>query len=167
MRKGLLLGTILSGLIVTALQPTPMTAATPALTGSWQFTLTPVSSSTPVQMPGLATFTTDGSVIETDGTEFVPSPAATTPLSVGSSPGHGIWEIAPVPGTFYVQYFSLVFESTGALYARNITTMMVTPNGTGNQFTGTYTTDQVIGNITKVLSSGSVTGQLIPHQPLP
>jgi len=168
MRNGLLLGTILSGLIATALQPTPMAAATPTLTGSWQFTLTPATSSTPVPIPGLATFTTDGSVIETDGTEFVPSTVTTTPpLAAASSPGHGIWEPAPVAGSFYVQYFSLVFESTGALYAKNVTTMMVTPNSTGNQFTGTYSTDQIIGSVTKVLATGSVTGQLIPHQPLP
>ena len=167
MRKGLLLGTIFSGLIITALQPTPMAAAAPTLTGSWQFTLTPTSSPTPVQIPGLATFTTDGSVVETDGTEFVPSPVVTIPLAVASSPGHGIWETAPVAGTFYVQYFSLVFEATGALYAKNVTTMMLAPNSTGNQFTGTYSTDQIIGNVTKVLATGTVSGQLIPHQPPP
>jgi hypothetical protein len=58
-------------------------------------------------------------------------------------------------------------DPNGALYARNITTMVLSLNTTGNQFSGTYVTDQVIGTETKILSSGAVTGQLIPHSPLP
>jgi hypothetical protein len=168
MRTKTFLASIVCGLIVIAVQPISAAAATPSLAGSWQFTLTPSTPPTPpvVQIPGLATFTKDGSVIETDGSEFVPSPTSTTPINA-STPGHGIWQLANTPTSLYVQYFSLVLNTDGSLFARNITTMFVTLNTKGNQFTGSYTTDQEIGSITKTLSAGTVSGQLIPHVPLP
>jgi hypothetical protein len=156
---------MLCGLIVIAYQP--MSAATPSLTGSWQFTLTPSTPTTAaLEIPGLATFTSDGSVIETDGSEFAPS----SPSAVrrAATPGHGIWQLANTPITLYVKYLSLVLDEDGALYATNVTTMFLTVNATtGSTFTGTYTTEQVIGTVTKVLSSGSVSGKLIPHVLLP
>jgi hypothetical protein len=169
MTRRTLLALIVCGLIAIAVQPTSAAAAPPSLAGSWQFTLTPsIPSGTPaVQIPGLATFTTDGSVIETDGSEFAPSPISTTPLAKAATPGHGIWQMANTPITLYVQYISLVLDADGALYARNVTTMFLTLNSTGNRFTGTYTTDQEIGGVTKTLSNGAVTGQLIPHVQLP
>jgi len=165
-----LLTSIVCGLIAIAVQPMSAAAATPSLAGSWQFVLTPTSPPTPpvTQIPGLATFTTDGSVIETDGTEFAISPASGTPAPNAATPGHGIWEPAPVPGSLYVQYISLELEADGALYAKNITTMVVTLNTAGNQFTGSYQTVQAIpAGSTKVVASGKVSGQLIPHNPLP
>jgi hypothetical protein len=72
-----------------------------------------------------------------------------------------------VPGVLFVQYFSLVVEADGALYATNVTTMTVSLNSAGNQFTGSYTTDQLIGGQTKLISSGTVSGTLIPRNPLP
>ena len=71
------------------------------------------------------------------------------------------------PVTLYVQYISLVLDPDGSLFARNITTMLLTMNSTGDQFSGTYETDQEIGTTTKTLSKGTVSGQLIPHVPLP
>lgn len=110
----------------------------------------------------------DGSVIETDGTEFAISPASGTPAPNAATPGHGIWEPAPVPGSLYVQYISMGLQADGALYAKNITTMVVTLNTAGNQFTGSYQTVQALpAGTTKVLASGKVSGQLIPHNPLP
>jgi hypothetical protein len=55
----------------------------------------------------------------------------------------------------------------GSLYAQNVTTMIVVLNTKSNQFTGGYTTDQTIGTLTRVVSSGTVSGRLIPHVPLP
>jgi hypothetical protein len=157
---------IFCGLIAIAVQP--MLAATPSLAGSWEFTLTATTptATPPVEIPGLATFTTDGSVIETDGSEFAPIPSSTAAVRA-STPGHGIWQLANTPETLYVQYISLVLDADGALYARNVTTMFLTLNATGSMFTGAYTTVQAIGTLTRVLSSGTVTGQLIPHVPLP
>lgn len=167
MSRRTLIGYIVCGLIVMALQSTPAAAATPNLTGSWQFTLTPASATPPVAIPGLATFTTDGSVVETDGSEFAPGPLSTSPIAMPNTPGHGIWQMANTPETLFVQYISLVLESDGSLHARNITTMFLTMNSKGNQFTGTYATDQVTGTVTTLVSSGKVSGQLIPHIPLP
>jgi hypothetical protein len=169
MFKRTLLASIVCGLIAIAVQPISAVAATPNLTGSWQFTLTPMTPPTPpvVPIPGLATFTTDGSVVETDGSEFLPSPVSATPLASVSSPGHGIWQLANTPTSLYVQYISLVFQANGGLYAKNITTMFLSLNSKGNQFTGTYATNQAIGSINTLLSSGTVSGQLIPHVPLP
>ena len=165
-----LLTSIACGLIALAVQPRSAAAADPSLAGSWQFILVRTSPPiTPVvKIPGLATFTPDGSVIETDGSEFVPGPASTTPVIKASTPGHGIWQPAPVPGTLYVLYISLVLNPNGSLHARNVTTMMVTLSADGSQFSGSYTTDQVSpSGTTKNISSGSVTGQQIPHNPLP
>jgi hypothetical protein len=158
------------GLIAFAFQPMPAAAATPSLAGSWQFTLTPTTppSGTPpvVEIPGLVTFTTDGSAIETDGSEFVPNPPSTPPIN-GSTPGHGIWQAANTPGTLYVEYISLVLNPDGSLYAKDVTTMFVTLNSKGNMFSGSYTTDQEAGGSTKTVSMGTVSGTLIPHEPLP
>jgi hypothetical protein len=164
MQSKTLLASMLFGLIVISCQPT--SAATPSLTGSWQFTLTPTTPTTAAaEIPGLATFTSDGSVIETDGSEFAPSSSSAVVKS--ATPGHGIWQLANTPITLYVKYLSLVLDADGALYATNVTTMFLTVNATGSTFSGSYTTQQVIGTVTKVLSSGTVSGQLIPHVLLP
>jgi hypothetical protein len=84
-----------------------------------------------------------------------------------ATPGHGIWQLANTPITLYVKYLSLVLDADGALYATNVTTMFLMVNATGSTFSGSYTTQQVIGTVTKVLSSGTVSGQLIPHVLLP
>jgi len=168
MRRKTFLASIVCGLIAVAFGPMPAAAASPSLAGSWQFTLTPTAPPTPpvIQIPGLATFTTDGSVVETDGSEFVPYPPSTTP-SNACTPGHGIWQLANTPTTLYVQYMSLVLNPDGSLNARNVTTMFLRLNTKGNQFSGSYTTNQESGGSTKTLSSGTVSGQLIPHVPLP
>jgi hypothetical protein len=165
MSKRTLFASIFCGLIAIAVQT--MSAATPSLAGSWEFTLTATTPTPAVEIPGLATFTTDGSVIETDGSEFAPIPSSTATVKA-STPGHGIWQLANTPETLYVQYISLVLDADGALYARNVTTMFLTMDTTtGNSFKGTYTTEQTMGTLTRTLSSGTVTGQLIPHLPLP
>jgi hypothetical protein len=168
MSRTALFALLVSGLIAIAVQP--MSAATPSLAGSWQFTLTPATiTGTPaVEIPGLATFTTDGSVIETDGSEFAVTSSATAVAAKAGTPGHGIWQLANTPETLFVQYISLVLDADGALYAQNVTTMFVVMDTTtARTFKGTYSTVQTIGTLTRVLSSGTVTGQLIPHLPLP
>src|ERR1019366_5943007 len=168
MRRKTFLASIVCGLIAFAFQPMPAAAAAPSLAGSWQFTLTPTAPPTPpvVPIPGRATVTTDGSVIETDGSEFVPNPPSATPINA-ATPGHGIWQLANTPTSLYVEYISLILNTDGSLFARNVTTMFLALNAKGNQFSGSYTTDQVMGGNTKILSTGTVSGQLIPHVPLP
>jgi hypothetical protein len=161
------LAAIVCGLIAIAVQP--MSAGTPSLAGSWQFTLTPTSPTPPVlEFAGLVTFTTDGSAIETDGSEFASIPNASAAAPKTGTPGHGIWQLGNTPTSLYVEYISLVLNKNGSLFARNVTTMLVTMDATtGTTFSGTYTIDQVIGTVTKTISSGTVSGELIPHVPLP
>jgi hypothetical protein len=159
MRSKTFFASIVCGLVAIAVQPKSAAAATPTLAGSWQFTLTPTSPPTPpvIQIPGLVTFTTDGSAIETDGSELINH----------RSPGHGIWQAGPTPGSLYVEYISLVLTAEGSLSARDVTTMLLSQSSTGNQFAGSYTTVQEAGGVTITLFSGTVSGQLIPHVPLP
>jgi hypothetical protein len=74
--KGKLLFACMSfGLSLSAVHPAAAQAANrPSLAGSWQLNLTPVSptASVPLRVAALATFTSDGSVIETDATEVIP-----------------------------------------------------------------------------------------------
>lgn len=166
-----LLTSIFCGLILLLAQPMSMTAATPTLAGSWQFTLTPTTPPTPTStVPGLATFTKDGSVIETDGLEVAPGIASTVNGLGYGTPGHGIWQLLPCLCGYYVQYISLVVDTNGALHAKNTTTMTVTvsASSSGTQFSGAYTTVQVgpAGSVPKT-TTGTVSGQLIPHPALP
>ena len=70
-----LLASITCALIALVAQPISIAAANPSLAGSWQFTLTPGTPTPGISIPGLATFTADGSVVETDGSEVAPSRA--------------------------------------------------------------------------------------------
>jgi hypothetical protein len=160
---------IVCGLIAIAVQPMSAGSSTPSLAGSWQFVLTPTSPTPPVlEIAGLVTFTTDGSAVETDGSELASIPNSSAAVPKTASPGHGIWQLGNTPASLYVEYISLVLNKNGSLFARNVTTMLVALDATtGTTFTGSYTTDQVIGTVTKTISSGTVNGVLIPHVPLP
>src|SRR5262249_25563280 len=69
------------------------------LAGSWQFTMIPVSPTTVALVPveALATFTKDGSTVETDSTEVVPA-TGSAGNTIYATPGHGIWQPAPAVG---------------------------------------------------------------------
>ena len=162
-----LLESFVCSVIFAVAQPASLPSTPPNLTGSWQFRLIPTEPPTAplTEIPGLATFTADGSVIETDGSELATA-APTAPLHLGT-PGHGIWQLANTPVTLFVQYISLVLHPNGALRAKNTTTMFLSMNSQGDQFSGTYQTMQTTGRTTKMISSGTVRGQLIPHVQLP
>jgi hypothetical protein len=162
------LATTVCGLIAMLTQPMSMAATAPSLAGSWQFSLTPTTTSTPGPISGLATFTTDGSVIETDTSEIVPGlPSTSNGAATYGSPGHGIWQVGPAVINLYIEYISLVANADGSLNAKNVTTMIVTMDSTGSQFTGTYTTTEASTSGLSKTTSGSVKGQLIPHPALP
>src|SRR5215471_16365972 len=67
-----------------------------SLAGSWQFTLIPVSPTAVALVPieALATFTKDGSAVETDSAEVVPA-TGSAGNTIYATPGHGIWQPAP------------------------------------------------------------------------
>src|ERR1700693_6058586 len=107
-------GAVLAGLEPLAAQGPPP----PPLAGSWQLTLTPAHSNPPTTAPtiyALATFTSDGSAIETDSSEVAPvSPAMIT--GVHATAGHGIWQPAPAFGNLFIQFISFVVNPNGSLY---------------------------------------------------
>jgi hypothetical protein len=165
-RKAILVSIFL-GLISFAVRPAAAQSNTSQLVGSWQLTLTPNSSTPPaVPMPALATFTPDGSVVETDGSEA--APAMVSMNVVYGTPGHGIWQPAPAIGNLFIQFISLMVNPNASLHARRTVTIMGALDATGNNFKGTYDSHVVdpTGH-TIVMSAGAVTGQKIPHPLLP
>jgi hypothetical protein len=170
MRKKLIV-CVFSGLILVALQPLAAQSPTPSpLVGSWQITLTPATppNSPPiVPISGLATFTTDGSVIETDATEVVPTTTAAGTTTYGT-PGHGIWQPSPAFGHLFIQFFSLVVNSDTTVSAKKSFTITVALNAAGTQMSGGYSFVVVdpTGHVI-TMGSGIVSGQKIPHPLLP
>jgi hypothetical protein len=130
----------------------------PSLTGSWQFAEQSNSAAAAAVVSGLATFTSDGSVVETDTAE----------AASHATPGHGVWQPAPAVGTVYVQFMGMLANPNGSLHSRKVVTMFVTPNTAGDQFSGDYSFEVVdpTGRVPST-GSGTVTGQLIPHPLLP
>jgi hypothetical protein len=129
--------------------------------------LTPTTPPIPTApISGLATFTSDGSVVETDTSEVVPGLTLVGGFTYGT-PGHGIWQVLPTLTNLYVQYFSLTATADGSLYSKTITTMTVGLNATGNQFSGTYTATHSTTTGVTTTSTGKVSGQLIPHPLFP
>jgi hypothetical protein len=171
MKDKLAIVCLCSGLSLLAAQPLAQPSNTQTLAGSWQLTFIP-GGPTPVTppvapVPGLATFTTDGSVVETDGTEVVPMTISTTPAVFGT-PGHGIWQVGPAVGTFFIQFMSLFVNQNATLNAKKTVTITGTLDSAGNNFTGSYNFE-VINAAGQVITSGSgaFTAQKIPHPLLP
>ena len=154
-----ILGTVL-------LRLPPLHAQTPTLAGSWQFTLSPGAGSTDPVVFALATFTTDGSMIETDSSEVSGIAAATR--STRATGGHGIWQPAPVPGNLYLQFISLIINPNGSVYLQKKVTIFGAMDSSGNNFSGTYSytlTNPVGGFVGS--GSGTIAGERIPHPLLP
>ena len=171
MRRKLVLTCMSLGLILSAIQHlAAQSTHPPSLAGSWQLIFTPASptpSPAVAPVPGLATFTSDGSVVETDGTEVVPKLIAAG-TAVYSTPGHGIWQPAPAVGTLFIQFISLRVNHNATLHAKKIVTISGALDSTGNHFNGNYDYELVdpTGRIITT-GSGTVTGQRIPHPLLP
>jgi hypothetical protein len=133
----------------------------PTLVGAWQFTATPdpITHAAAPSIEGLATFTSDGTVAETD----------TMSILGHASPGHGIWQRGPIPGGYlFVRFMSLRPNPNGTLHAKQIVTMFLTVNSTGDQFSGSYDIQTVNANGDTIATSrGIVDGKLIAHPLLP
>lgn len=150
------------------------TTTPPSLPGSWQLTFVPggPTAASPtavpaVQIPGLATFTADGSLVETDATEVTPGPAATNSATSGT-PGHGIWQTGPAISNFFIQFMSLVVNHAGVLQDRRIVTITGTIDNTGNHFTGTYESHLIspAGHVTGTTMGSFIADRLV-HPALP
>lgn len=155
------------GAVLCALEP--LTAQTPpSLAGSWQFTLTPGNPEPTIH--ALATFTSDGSVIETDSSEvaLIISPSARNGGARAGTAGHGVWQPAPAIGNLYIQFISLIVNQNATLYARKTVTIYGALDSNGNNFSGGYSYVLADANgVTLSTGSGTVTGQRIPHPLLP
>ena len=172
MRRKLVLTCMSFGLLLLAIEPLAAQATNPpSLAGSWQLTFIaagpPVSSPAVVPVPGLATFTSGGSVIETDATEVIPMMNAAG-TAVYATPGHGIWQPGPAVGNFFIQFISLLVNQNETLHAKKIVTITGALDSTGNHFRGNYASELVdpTGRVI-IRGSGTVTGEKIPHPLLP
>jgi hypothetical protein len=169
MRGKLVLACVSFGLSLSAISPLAAQATNPSsLAGSWQLTLTPVSptASVPMRVPALATFTSDGSVIETDASEVVPMTVAGT--AVYGTPGHGVWQPGPAISNLFIQFISLLVNQNETVHAKKIVTITGSLDSTGNHFRGSYSYELVDpAGVVIVTGSGTVTGQRIPHPLLP
>jgi hypothetical protein len=170
MKSKLVIALVTFGAVLSCVGPLAAQSPTPPpLAGSWQLTLTPARPTPPGTPPtiyALATFTTDGSMIETDSSEVAPVAPAVTALY--ATAGHGIWQPAPAFGNLYIQFISLMVNQNGSLYARKTVTMGGALDSTGNNFSGNYSfvlADPNGGVL--ATGSGTVTGQRIPHPLLP
>jgi hypothetical protein len=148
-------------LLLVALSSLIAQTPTPTLVGSWEFTETSETTShaSPPTIEGLATFTSDGTAIETD----------TTGILGRVSPGHGIWQNGPIPGGYlFVRFTSLVPNLNGTLHSKQILTMFLTLNSTGDEFTGPYDF-QIVNARGDIISNGkgTVAGKLMVHPLLP
>ncbi|MCU1274402.1 MAG: hypothetical protein JWO48_1833 [Bryobacterales bacterium] len=164
-----LLAGLFCALMLQAISPAFAQTNIPSLAGSWEFTLTaaPGPLSSPA-IEGLATFTTDGSVIETDTSEVVPiQPSAGGPVLRGT-PGHGIWQPSPVFGQLFVSFTSLIVNPNATLRAKRILTMNLALNATRDQFSGGYSVE-IVDPAGHALSTGTgtVKGLLMVHRQLP
>jgi hypothetical protein len=140
-----------------------------SLAGSWQFTLIPVSPAGFALGPieALATFTEDGSVVETDSTEVIRA-TGLAGNTIYATPGHGIWQPAPAVGNLFIRFTSLLVNHNGTLHARKIATISGALDSTGNNFKGNYGFELVDPTGRTIASgSGTVKGQRIPHPLLP
>jgi hypothetical protein len=140
-----------------------------SLAGSWQLTLSTISATVRAAAPtrGLATFTADGSLVETDSAEA--SPVAVTARGASAeSPGHGIWQPGPALGTYYAQFINLLVTPNGVFQGKKTVTITVTLDATGNHFAGSYQyqTTGPAGEITGN-GSGAITGDRMVHPLLP
>jgi hypothetical protein len=162
MRRRIVVTLALGGLLILAAHTfsraqTPTTR--PTLVGTWVLTLTPTASPTAEpSVTGLATFTSDQSVIETD----------TNAAALRLTPGHGVWQLGPVVGHWYVRFNNLESSPNGTLRATRITTITGAFNATGNQITGSFYSELIDPSGHVVTSgSGDVTGQLMQIPLLP
>lgn len=163
-----LIAGLFCALMLQAISPAVAQTNIPSLAGTWEFTLNPDPAHPAPAIEGLATFTTDGSVIETDASEAVPVQPSTGAPVLRGTPGHGIWQPSPVFGQLLVRLTSLIVNPNATLRAKRLVSMTLTLNAAGDQFSGGYSVE-IVDPAGHVLtgSSGTVKGELMVHPQLP
>ena len=105
-----------------------------SLVGSWGATFTPISGN-PVQfppLPALFTFTSDRTLVETDGGSLVPF------MNTFGSPGHGVWRKIG-KRQFEIKNIIMVVNSDGTLFLTGTIRLTVKVSADGDSFQGTGT----------------------------
>jgi hypothetical protein len=171
MKSKLVVALLSLGAVLFAMEPLTGQTPPPSLAGSWQLTMLPGNPNAAVTEPTiyvLATFTSDGSMIESDSSEVVSIPPSARSGLRAATAGHGIWQPAPAFGNLFIQFISLVVNQNATLYGRKTVTIIGALDTTGNNFSGSYSYVLVDPNGGLLATgSGTVTGQRIPHPVLP
>jgi hypothetical protein len=171
MRRRRVFAGVMCCLILLAIHPLlAQDPQLPSMAGSWELTFspgTPAAGRVIAPIAGLATFTSDGSMVETDATQVIPMMTASG-AAVYGTPGHGIWQPGPAIGNVFIQYTTLIVRHNARLYARKIVTLTGTLDETGSQFSGGYGFELLAPSGRVIATeSGRVTGQRMPHPLLP
>jgi hypothetical protein len=176
MSKKMLSTCVLCGLILLAIPSGRAQSGTLAsgLVGSWELTLMPDAGNAPKAISGLATFTSDGTVIETDTSETTSMPVSAQldtgreRVAVFGTPGHGIWQPSPVFPYLFIRFTNLFANPDSTLHSKKIVTMTVKLNTTDDQFSGSYSFVVLDPTGHAIMpGSGTVRAQLMAHPFLP
>ena len=165
MLRKIILAAMLAALILFVIPPTVAQPPASPLVGAWEFTLTPNSKLPPDPIiPGLITFNAEGNAIASVGGVSPGEEQSTTEVSVA----HGIWQLSPAVGRFFVRLISFSTNPNGSFHARRTFTMTIALNASHDEFTGGYSYDveDATGHALTT-GSGAVKGHLIPHPLLP
>lgn len=104
------------------------------LVGSWRATFTPIPGD-PAQfppIPALFTFTSDGTLVETDGGSLVPF------MNTFGSPGHGVWRKIG-NHRYEIKNIILVVNSDMTLFLTGTIRLTVKVSANGDSFQGSAT----------------------------
>jgi hypothetical protein len=149
-----------------------------SLVGSWQLTLTPTTniSPPPLQVAGLANFTSDGGAIATASAIIVGVVPTITNTTLSSpTPAMGNWcgggaviMCGGGVGSTHFTLLSIITNPDGSLFATRTFTATVAISSTGDSFCGTYNYNVVdTSNNTIASGSGTISATLITRLCLP
>lgn len=166
MSKTTLFTALVLGLAAICAQPQSLFAAGPNVAGTWHLVFMPTNPQAAANIPGLATFTSDGMVVETDGAEAAPGSVTSGVITSYGTPGHGYWAFFTSSTGFTIAFDSLNINPDGSLQSRRSTVANVTlstdssgaPSFTGN-YTTTVTSPDGGGMMTQ---TGTVKGNYMP-----
>ena len=109
------------------------------LVGSWQFTVSPIKGD-PNQFapyPGLVNLSSDNTLIESDGSSLVPTPAGVViPSAIYTSGGYGVWRAVGARKFELVAVQIGVSDADSTLVGKNTLRFAVTLSKDGKSFSG-------------------------------
>ncbi|MGO4885781.1 MAG: hypothetical protein ACLP59_33915 [Bryobacteraceae bacterium] len=126
----------------------------------------PTNPQAAANIPGLATFTSDGMVIETDGAEVAPGSSSSGTITSYGTSGHGYWVLFSNSTGFTISFDSLNINPDESLQSKRSTVANVTLSAGSNgavSLSGSYTTTVTTPDGGgQVMQTGTVKGSLMP-----